>query len=81
MAESTPTIADAVQIKAILMQYSDEGIKNPLLPIDPDTDGDGFVDAYGLDTFGKVIRVSHVPLKDTVFLSDGNDIGPNGVGT
>ncbi len=74
MSQITTSVEDLVAIKNILLQYKAEGVENPLLPLNADVDGDGIADAYALDAFGKVILVSGVPLADTVFVSDGDDI-------
>lgn len=75
MANLDLTDEDVVAIKAILQQWKEEGNPNPLLPADVDIDGDGIVDSFGLDSEGNVIVVSGAKLEDTVFVSDGFDIG------
>ena len=68
-------------IRTILLQYKSEGVEKPLLPLNVDLDGDGIADSYGLDENDEVILVSGVPLEDTVYVSDGDDIRENpGVG-
>lgn len=74
MTQITTSVEDLVAIKGILLQYKAEGVENPLLPLNADVDGDGIADAYALDAFGKVILVSNVPLSETVYVSDGDDI-------
>jgi hypothetical protein len=74
MAEITTSIEDLVVIKGILLQYREEGVENPLLPLDVDIDGDGIADAYGLDENDEVILVSGCKLEDTVYVSDGDDV-------
>ena len=64
---------DYAAIKQILLQWKSEGVANPLLPSDVDTDGDGIVDSYGLDANDNVILVRGAALTDTVYLSDGDD--------
>ena len=68
-------------IRTILLGYKSEGVEKPLLPLNVDLDGDGIADSYGLDENDEVILVSGVPLEDTVYVSDGDDIRENpGVG-
>ena len=74
MAELATSVFDLVTIKMILEGYKSEGIENPLLPMNVDIDGDGIADAYGLDDNGEVCIVSGVDLKDTVYVSDGDDV-------
>ncbi|QLF84358.1 endolysin [Microbacterium phage Karate] len=64
-------------ITSALRQWAEEGVERPLIPMDVDVDGDGIVDAWGLDAFGNLIVVSGVNLGDTVYVSDGSDIVPN----
>ncbi|WQY99833.1 hypothetical protein [Microbacterium phage MO526] len=71
--------ADREAIKSILTAWRDEGVENPLLPMDVDVDGDGIADSWGLDAFGNVVVVSGARLSETVYRSEGDDIGgPNG---
>lgn len=65
---------DYTAIRQILLQWKSEGVKNPLLPSDVDTDGDGIVDSYGLDANDNVILVRGASLDDTVYLSEGDDV-------
>lgn len=74
MANITTSIEDLVVIKGILLQYREEGVENPLLPLNVDIDGDGIVDSYGLDENDEVILVSGAKLEDTVYVSDGDDV-------
>ena len=74
MSNITTSIEDLVAIKGILEAYKAEGNPNPLLPLNVDIDGDGIVDAYGLDESGEVILVPGNKLEDTVYVSDGDDI-------
>ena len=68
-------------IRTILLGYKSEGVEKPLLPLNVDLDGDGIADSYGLDENDEVILVSGVPLEDTVYVSDGDDVRENpGVG-
>jgi hypothetical protein len=76
MANLSVSRADALAIRGFLLQWRDEGHANPLLPADVDRDGDGVVDCYGLDADDNVAMVRHVKLEDTVFVSDGEDLGP-----
>lgn len=61
-------------IRDILLGYRKEGESVPLLPLDVDLDGDGITDAWGLDENDEVVLVSGQKLKDTVYVSDGDDI-------
>jgi len=61
-------------IRDILLGYREEGESVPLLPLDVDLDGDGITDAWGLDENDEVVLVSGQKLKDTVYVSDGDDI-------
>lgn len=76
MANLSASRKDALAIRAILLQWRDEGQARPLLPADVDRDGDGIVDSYGLDADDNVALFRRVKLEDTVFLSDGDDLGP-----
>lgn len=66
--------ADREALKAILLAQREEGVERPLVPLNVDIDGDGIVDAFGLDDAGEVILVSGVELGDTCYVSDGDDI-------
>ncbi|QNL30254.1 hypothetical protein SEA_CLEARASMUD_44 [Microbacterium phage ClearAsMud] len=70
---------DRDAIKSILTGYREDGIENPLLPMDVDVTGDGICDSWGLDADGNVIVVPGAHLDDTVFVSEGDDIGPESV--
>ncbi|QGH76580.1 hypothetical protein SEA_ANTARES_42 [Microbacterium phage Antares] len=70
---------DRDAIKSILTAWRDEGVENPLLPMDVDADGDGICDSWGLDADGEVVLVSGASLEDTVYVSEGDDIGPESV--
>lgn len=72
MPELSPE--DEADIIAILKAERDRGTEGPLLPMDFDVDGDGIVDAFGLDEEDNLIVVSSVPLADTVFESSGDDV-------
>ena len=74
MADLTITREDAEAIKSILLQWRTEGVENPLLPMDVDVDGDGIVDSFGLDENDEVVVVLGRPLKETVYLSEGDDV-------
>ena len=76
MANLSTSRKDALTIRAVLLQWRDQGRANPLLPADVDRDGDGIVDSYGLDANDNVTMVRRVKLEDTVFVSDGDDLGP-----
>ena len=73
-AEPELTPEDREAIRAILTNWKAEGVENPLVPMDVDVDGDGVVDAWGLDEDGQVVVVHSTPLDDTVFQSDGDGI-------
>ena len=68
------SVEDAEAIKGILIAWKDDGVENPLLPMDVDVDGDGIVDSWGLDGDGNVVVVSGTHLDDTVYVSEGDDI-------
>jgi len=68
------SVEDAEAIKGILIAWQDDGVENPLLPMDVDVDGDGIVDSWGLDGDGNVVVVSGTHLDDTVYVSEGDDI-------
>lgn len=78
MAEVQVSEEDAEAIKAILVSWKESGVENPLLPMDVDVNGDGIADSFGLDADGNVIVVAGAKLEDTVYVSDGDDIGPEG---
>ncbi|QGH73985.1 lysin A [Microbacterium phage Hiddenleaf] len=63
-------------ILAALRDWQQDGVERPLIPMDVDVDGDGIVDAWGLDSFGNLIVVSGIDLKETVYVADGSDIVP-----
>lgn len=75
---STLTREDYNAIRDVLLAYRKEGVVKPLLPTDVDLDGDGTVDSYGLNENDELIFVTGIPLEETVYVSDGNDI-PNEV--
>lgn len=66
---------DLAQIKAILLGYRADGVERPLLPLDVDVDGDGICDSFGLDEHDEVVIVSGVTLENTVYVSEGDDVG------
>lgn len=74
MAEMNLTEEDAREVQAILLAWRADGVENPLLPADVDVDGDGVVDAYGLDDNDNIIIVSGASLDATVFHSDGDGV-------
>ena len=76
MVELNETEEDVSAIRDILLQWKREGNPNPLLPSDVDIDGDGVADSFGLDENDQVILVRNVPLEETVYVSEGDDIGP-----
>lgn len=73
MSKLEVSTEDRLAIRDILLQYKAEGVEKPLLPMDVDLDGDGIVDAYGLDDNDNVIFVTGASLSDTVYVSDGDD--------
>lgn len=58
---------------AALKKWKDDGVENPTIPSDVDLDGDGVVDAFGLDENDQLIFISGIKLTDTVYRSDGDD--------
>lgn len=79
MADVTLTVEDRDAIKQVLLMYRAGGEANPLLPADVDLDGDGIVDSFGLDENDEVIVVRGKKLEETVYVSDGDDVGPHSV--
>jgi len=73
MADATLTDDDRAIIREALLAERDEGVLIPLIPMDVDLDGDGIVDAFGLDEDDQVIIVSGVSLEHTVYVSEGDD--------
>lgn len=67
--------ADQENLIAALKQWIAEGTDpNPLIPALDDIDGDGIVDAYGLDGFGRLVYVSGlVTIDKTVLKSVGGE--------
>ncbi|QCG77498.1 hypothetical protein SEA_DIZZYRUDY_1 [Microbacterium phage DizzyRudy] len=78
MAEVEVSAEDATAIKSILLQWRSEGVENPLLPMEVDVNGDGVADSFGLDENDEVVVVLGSKLEDTVYVSEGDDIGPEG---
>lgn len=76
MAEVAVTVEDRDAIKSILLQWRSEGVENPLLPMDVDVNGDGIIDSFGLDENDQVVVVLGTKLEDTVYVSEGDDVGP-----
>lgn len=72
MIEQLPQ-EDRDTLRAILLRQSEEGVARPLIPLNVDIDGDGIVDAFGLDEAGELVLVSGVDLADTCYRSDGDD--------
>jgi hypothetical protein len=66
---------DYQAIRGILLGYRDTGVERPLLPSDVDIDGDGTADCYGLDEHDGLVYIAAVHLDETVYVSDGDDIG------
>lgn len=64
---------DREVIRSSLIAAESAGVVNPLLPDDVDADGDGLVDAYGLDGNGQVVLVRSVPLSETLYEADDVD--------
>lgn len=75
MSEPTNTLtpADEEVIREVLVRLRDSGAE-PLLPLDVDLDGDGIVDAWGLNAEDRVVLVSGCSLAATCYVSDGDDI-------
>ncbi len=78
MADLTLTDEDRAVVRAALLAEREAGVAVPLLPIDVDVDGDGIVDSFGLDENDEVVVVSGVALEHTVYVSEGDDVGPEG---
>jgi len=78
MADVTLADEDRALIKKILTDYRDEGMENPRLPLNVDIDGDGIADAWALDENDEVVLVPDQKLEDTVYVSEGEDVGPVG---
>ena len=64
---------DYAATRDALLTWRREGVQNPLIPSDVDINGDGIVDAYGLNELDEVIFVSGIELTNTVYLSEGDD--------
>lgn len=79
MVDVSLTKEDRDAIKAVLLMYRREGEPNPLLPADVDLDGDGIVDSFGLNENDEVVVVRGKKLEETVYVSEGDDIGPESV--
>lgn len=67
------TDEDRKAIEILLLGYKSAGVAVPLLPMDVDVDGDGIVDAFGLDEAGNVIVVTGVSLEHTVYVAEGEE--------
>ena len=79
MADLALTPEDEKQIRDILVAWRDEdGVAEPLLPMDVDVDGDGIVDSWGLGPGDTVVVVTSRPLEETVFRSDGDGLVESG---
>ena len=78
MADLSLTDEDREVIRAALLAERAAGVAVPLLPADVDVDGDGIVDSFGLDENDEVVVVSGVALEHTVYVSEGDDVGPEG---
>lgn len=76
MAEVVLSREDHDAIKGILLAERANGNANPLLPMDVDINGDGIVDSFGLDAEGNVTVVLATGLDQTLYVSEGDDIGP-----
>lgn len=72
----TLTDEDRACIRGVLLGWRADGVERPLVPLDVDIDGDGVVDAFGLDDHDEVVLVSGATLGDTVYRSDGDDLDP-----
>lgn len=69
---------DQAAIKEMLQTWKAEGNENPMLPVDIDFNGDGLTDSIGLDDDGELVVISGVPVEETVYESEGDDItGPD----
>ena len=67
---------DKAAIKAGLLAWRTEGNDNPMLPVNLDLNGDGVSDAYGLDENDELVVIPGVPVEETVYESEGDDIDP-----
>jgi hypothetical protein len=66
---------DRDTLRAALLAYKADGVENPQIPLNADIDGDGVVDAWALDENGDVVLVPQVQLGETVYASEGADVG------
>lgn len=64
---------DREALKSALLQLQSDGEK-PYIPLNVDIDGDGKPDAWTLGEDGEVTLVPAVPLEETAYVSDGDDI-------
>ena len=62
--------ADQATLTQALHDWGDEH-ERPLIPALDDVNGDGIVDAYGLDDEGRLVYVSGVAMADTVLTPTG----------
>jgi hypothetical protein len=63
-------VQDREVLTAALKSLKDSGVP-PLIPLDVDLDGDGIVDAWGLDDEGNLIVVKGQPIAETSYEADG----------
>lgn len=74
MDSITLTDEDRAALKAALLAQKTEDNPTPLIALNVDLDGDGIVDAWGLDENDEVIFVSGVDIQNTGY-SAGEDAG------
>ena len=54
-----------------MQTWRNEGVLDPRIPLDVDIDGDGIVDALGLDADGELVLIPGVALTETVYEATG----------
>lgn len=64
---------DREQMKAALLAWRAAGNPDPMIPMDVDLNGDGIVDAVGLDEHGELVAVTNVSLTSTTYAATGED--------
>ena len=69
---------DYQAIRGILRGYREDGVTDPLLPMDVDINGDGLCDAYALGEDDELVYRLSAKLEDTVYVSDGDDVDLEG---
>lgn len=64
---------DKTALRDALLTWKNDGVANPLIPLDHDVDGDGIVDSWGLDDNDQLILVPGVHIDTTVSIAVGGD--------